>query len=108
MMRGRFAPTPSGQLHIGNAMTALFAWLQIRQAGGEFVLRIEDVDRPRSRPEWTTLILQDLKWLGLDWDEGPEVGGRYVPYLQSERSELYEAALATLEAKGLIYPCYCS
>ncbi|MCL6444160.1 MAG: tRNA glutamyl-Q(34) synthetase GluQRS [Alicyclobacillus sp.] len=106
--RGRFAPTPSGQLHLGNAATALLAWLQIRHLGGEFVLRIEDVDQPRCRPAWTTQLLQDLRWLGLDWDEGPDVGGPYGPYLQSERRHLYEGAIAKLMEAGRLYPCFCS
>jgi glutamyl-tRNA synthetase len=106
--RGRFAPTPSGELHIGNALTALLAWLQMRQAGGRFVLRIEDIDRARSRTHFVDAILADLTWLGLDWDEGPDVGGEFGPYLQSEREELYQAALARLEQDGWLYPCYCS
>ncbi|HWI51561.1 MAG TPA: glutamate--tRNA ligase family protein, partial [Symbiobacteriaceae bacterium] len=108
MIRGRFAPTPSGQMHIGNARTALLAWLQARHAGGQFVLRMEDIDKPRSRPELARQILSDLRWLGLDWDEGPDVGGPYGSYVQSERSDLYEAALAKLTADGWLYPCYCS
>lgn len=106
--RGRFAPTPSGQLHIGNAWTALLAWLQMRHAGGEFVLRIEDIDKPRSRAEWTRQILSDLRWLGIDWDEGPDVGGPYGPYRQQEREALYEEALERLTSAGKLYPCYCS
>lgn len=108
MKRGRFAPTPSGQLHIGNARTALLAWLQIRQAGGQFALRMEDIDKPRSKPELASQILDDLRWLGLDWDEGPDVQGEYGPYRQSEREALYEEALHTLMEKGVLYPCYCS
>lgn len=106
--RGRFAPTPSGMLHLGNAFTALAAWLQMRQAGGEFVLRVEDIDIARSRAELAERQLDDLRWLGIDWDEGPRVGGPYAPYVQSERLPLYEAALAKLEAAGRLYPCYCS
>ncbi|MCR2807132.1 tRNA glutamyl-Q(34) synthetase GluQRS [Paenibacillus soyae] len=106
--RGRFAPTPSGQLHIGNALSALASWLQIRQAGGEFVLRIEDIDKPRSRPEFARQQQDDLVWLGIDWDEGPEQGGPYAPYVQSERENLYEAALERLDEAGRLYPCYCS
>jgi glutamyl-tRNA synthetase len=106
--RGRFAPTPSGQLHIGNVRTALIAWLQMRQAGGTFVLRIEDIDRPRSRPEWAEQIVNDLRWLGLDWDEGPDVGGPYAPYAQSSRGMLYAEALDRLERDGRLYPCFCS
>lgn len=107
-MRGRFAPTPSGQLHVGNALTALLAWLQARRAGGAFVLRMEDIDRPRSRPHLAQLILEDLRWLGLDWDEGPDLGGRYGPYTQSERMPHYREALARLEEAEMLYPCYCS
>lgn len=108
MRRGRFAPTPSGQLHIGNARTALLAWLQMRRAGGQFVLRMEDIDRPRSRPELARQILDDLRWLGIDWDEGPDVGGSYGPYAQSAREPLYAKALERLARDGWLYPCYCS
>jgi glutamyl-tRNA synthetase len=108
MQRGRFAPTPSGELHIGNARTALLAWLQMRQAGGAVVLRIEDIDKPRTRPQLASQILADLAWLGLDWDEGPDVGGPYAPYVQSEREALYQGALHRLQAGGWLYPCYCS
>lgn len=107
-MRGRFAPTPSGQLHIGNARTALLAWLQVRRAGGQFVLRMEDIDKPRSRPALAEQILHDLRWLGLQWDEGPDVGGPFAPYTQSEREEFYRAALKRLADAGWVYPCYCS
>ncbi|REE89052.1 glutamyl-tRNA synthetase [Paenibacillus taihuensis] len=106
--RGRFAPTPSGQLHIGNAFTALCAWLQIRQADGKFLLRIEDIDKPRCRTEYARQQLDDLRWLGLDWDEGPLVDGPYGPYEQSSREPLYEEALQRLIRKGHVYPCYCS
>lgn len=106
--RGRFAPTPSGQLHIGNAFTALCAWLQIRQAAGQFIVRIEDIDKQRSRPELAAQQLDDLRWLGLDWDEGPDTGGPYAPYEQRHREEQYEAALARLKQDGQVYPCYCS
>lgn len=106
--RGRFAPTPSGQLHIGNAFTALCAWLQIRQVGGQFLLRIEDIDKPRSRSAFAEQQQDDLRWLGLDWDEGPRVGGPSTPYEQSRREPLYEEALKRLKEDGWIYPCYCS
>ncbi|MFS0725307.1 tRNA glutamyl-Q(34) synthetase GluQRS [Paenibacillus sp. 1P07SE] len=106
--RGRFAPTPSGQLHLGNAFAALAAWLQIRQAGGTFVLRVEDIDKPRSKAAYREQQLDDLRWLGIDWDEGPDIGGPHAPYLQSLRDERYEEALARLEAADLLYPCYCS
>ncbi|KIL41415.1 glutamyl-Q tRNA(Asp) ligase [Gordoniibacillus kamchatkensis] len=108
MKRGRFAPTPSGQLHLGNARTALLAWLDMRSQGGQMVLRMEDIDKPRSRPELAAQIMDDLRWLGLDWDEGPDVAGPYVPYVQSGREELYEDAFARLLADGRLYPCYCS
>ncbi|SDE10906.1 glutamyl-tRNA synthetase [Paenibacillus sp. UNCCL117] len=106
--RGRFAPTPSGFLHIGNAFTALAAWLQMRQLGGEFVLRIEDIDKSRCRSVYTEQLQDDLLWLGLDWDEGPRKGGPYAPYEQSRRERLYEQALERLHHSGLVYPCYCS
>lgn len=108
MDRGRFAPTPSGSMHIGNALTALLAWLQVRSVGGAMVLRIEDLDLARSRPFWRDQILSDLRWLGLDWDEGPDCGGPYASYLQSERQERYRDALQQLQRAGLLYPCYCS
>lgn len=108
MRRGRFAPTPSGPMHIGNAFTALLAWLQMRHASGTFVLRIEDIDGPRSRPEYAQLIVEDLAWMGLDWDEGPANDGSYGPYLQSKRLELYEQAVERLQRSGRLYPCYCS
>jgi len=108
MRRGRFAPTPSGDMHLGNAKIALLSWLQIRSINGQFILRIEDIDIQRSRPEITERIIADLKWLGLDWDEGPEIGGTCVPYWQSERIELYKDALVKLQAKHRLYPCYCS
>jgi len=108
MMRGRFAPTPSGLMHIGNARTALLAWLQVRKAGGAFILRMEDIDKPRSKREYADSILDDLRWLGLDWDEGPDLNGPYAPYTQSFREELYAEAIHRLEADGWLYPCYCS
>ncbi|PWW06510.1 glutamyl-tRNA synthetase [Paenibacillus cellulosilyticus] len=108
MKRGRFAPTPSGLMHIGNARTALLSWLQIRSADGQFILRIEDIDKPRSRPHYAKQAIDDLRWLGLDWDEGPDVGGPYAPYVQSEREEQYEAALQQLLDQDKLYPCFCS
>ncbi|MBD3918350.1 tRNA glutamyl-Q(34) synthetase GluQRS [Paenibacillus sp. PR3] len=108
MIRGRFAPTPSGLMHIGNARTALLSWLQIRSAGGQFILRIEDIDKPRSKPHYAEQALSDLRWLGLDWDEGPDIGGSYSPYVQSEREEQYEAALQLLLEQDKLYPCFCS
>src|SRR5215472_547871 len=108
VVRGRYAPSPSGDLHLGNLRTALLAWLFARKAGGRFVLRVEDLDRPRVRPGATATMLEDLRWLGLEWDEGPGCGGLYGPYVQSQRQALYDAYLARLQADGLVYPCYCS
>jgi len=106
--RGRYAPTPSGRLHLGNLRTALLAWLCARHAEGTFVLRMEDLDRPRIRPGVAASILDDLRWLGLDWDEGPDVVGPHAPYTQSERAAIYDAHLRRLDGMGLVYPCYCS
>ncbi|PRQ07313.1 tRNA glutamyl-Q(34) synthetase GluQRS [Enhygromyxa salina] len=101
---GRYAPSPTGRLHLGNARTALLAWLQVRAAGGRFVLRVEDLDPQRSRPEHEARQLEELRWLGLDWDEGPDVGGPNGPYRQSERGDLYAAALAQLDT----FACTCT
>lgn len=106
--RGRFAPTPSGKMHIGNALAALLGWLQMRSCGGQYILRIEDIDEQRSREELIDELMRDLHWLGLDWDEGPDAGGTCGPYRQTERKKLYEEALAKLQQAGLLYPCYCS
>lgn len=108
LVRGRYAPSPTGALHLGNLRTALLAWLFARCAGGEFVLRVEDLDRPRVRPGATEQMLADLRWLGLDWDEGPDMGGPDAPYTQSERQAIYEGQLQRLQEAGLVYPCYCS
>jgi glutamyl-tRNA synthetase len=106
--RGRFAPSPTGPLHLGNARTALLSWLAARGAGAGYVMRVEDLDGPRVKPGLEGLILAELRWLGLDWDEGPDVGGPRGPYRQSERSARYEEALARLRAAGRVYPCFCS
>ncbi|OFX21665.1 MAG: tRNA glutamyl-Q(34) synthetase GluQRS [Anaeromyxobacter sp. RBG_16_69_14] len=106
--RGRFAPSPTGPLHLGNARTALLAWLAARSRRGSFVLRLEDLDGPRVRPGLEARILEELRWVGLDWDEGPDVGGPRGPYRQSERRERYDAALGRLRAAGPAYPCFCS
>jgi glutamyl-tRNA synthetase len=107
-MRGRYAPSPTGALHLGNLRTALLAWLFARASGGAFILRIDDLDLPRVRPGATAQMLADLRWLGLDWDEGPDIGGPLGPYHQSQRSALYDAALGHLRTRGVLYPCYCS
>ncbi|MEB2310640.1 MAG: glutamate--tRNA ligase [Sorangiineae bacterium] len=106
--RLRFAPSPSGYLHIGGARTALFNWLWARSQGGSFILRIEDTDQERSSLDSVRAILDSMKWLGLDWDEGPEVGGPHGPYFQSERKALYREATETLISRGLAYRCYCT
>ena len=106
--RGRFAPSPSGRMHLGNAWTALLAWLDIRSLGGMMVLRIEDLDPDRCRPQFAEGLIEDLQWLGLDWDEGPDRPGVAASYKQSERSDLYQAAFESLAQRGLVYPCFCS
>ena len=107
-MRVRFAPSPTGHLHVGNARTALFNWLMARGSGGTFILRIEDTDLERSTPESEAAILEDLRWLGLQWDEGPDVGGPYGPYRQSERLHLYRSHADSLVDAGRAYRCFCS
>jgi glutamyl-tRNA synthetase len=106
--RVRFAPSPSGYLHLGGARTALFNWLFARRHGGVFVLRIEDTDAERSSPDMIEGILDGLRWLGLDWDEGPGVGGPHQPYFQSERLDRHRAMVDRLVADGRAYYCYCS
>lgn len=107
-IRVRFAPSPTGYLHIGGARTALFNWLYARHYGGKFILRIEDTDRIRSTPEAVNAILEGLQWLGLDWDEGPEKGGNYGPYFQTQRLDLYKKCADQLLANGEAYYCYCT
>ena len=107
-MRVRFAPSPTGQLHVGNARTALFNWLLAHGKDGTFLLRIEDTDAERSTRESEASILEDLRWLGLDWDEGPDVGGMHGPYRQSERLHLYASYGNELLAGGHAYHCFCS
>ena len=107
-LRGRFAPSPSGRMHLGNLFSALLAWLSARAAGGAVVLRMEDLDPDRCRPEYAAQLADDLRWLGLDWDEGYERDGPHGPYLQSTRTEQYAAAFHALEARGLVYPCFCT
>lgn len=106
--RVRFAPSPTGHLHIGGARTALYNWLLARGAGGKFILRIEDTDQSRSTDENIAEIVDSMRWLGLDWDEGPGVGGDYGPYRQTERADLYREYLARLTDSGFTYPCYCT
>jgi len=106
--RVRFAPSPSGYLHIGGARTALFNWLWARKLGGQFLLRIEDTDQERSSLDSVRAILDALRWLGLDWDEGPEVGGPHEPYFQSERKARYAEVASELVRRGQAYRCYCT
>lgn len=107
-IRTRFAPSPTGRLHIGNIRTALFNWLFASANGGSFILRIEDTDTVRSRLEYELSIYEDLKWLGLEWNEGPDKDGEYGPYRQSERKALHKAAAVRLVKEGKAYKCYCT
>ena len=106
--RGRLAPSPTGFLHVGHARTFWTAFERARDAGGTLAMRMEDLDQDRSRAEYAEAALEDLRWLGMRWDEGPDVGGPFGPYVQSERSELYRGAMEKLHADGWIYPCRCS
>jgi nondiscriminating glutamyl-tRNA synthetase len=107
-IRVRFAPSPTGELHVGNARTALFNWIFARHSGGVFVVRIEDTDQTRTTKDFEANLLDELKWLGIDWDEGPGVGGAYGPYHQTERLAIYRDCLERLIAEGKVYPCYCT
>jgi glutamyl-tRNA synthetase len=102
-VRVRFAPSPTGYLHVGGARTALFNWLYARHCNGTFVLRIEDTDKARNSTEAVQVILDGLRWLGLDWDEGPEKGGEFGPYFQSERESIYQRYFDQLKADGHLY-----
>ena len=102
-VRVRFAPSPTGFFHIGSARTALFNWLYAKHTGGTFILRIEDTDQERNRQEYLNILKDGMRWLGLDWDEGPDVGGNYGPYFQSERADIYKSYLEILRQKGRAY-----
>lgn len=104
----RFAPSPTGFLHLGNARTALLNFLAARKAGGRFILRVEDTDEARSNDEFMRALFADLHWLGLEWDEGPDVGGPHAAYRQQQRRAIYEAWLSRLDVAGLTYPCFCT
>lgn len=106
--RGRLAPSPTGYLHIGHARTFATAWRRAREAGGALVMRMEDLDPERSKPEYARAAIEVLRWLGIDWDEGPDVSGPFAPYTQSERGEVYRAAWRRLREGGFVYPCRCS
>src|SRR5207244_8868861 len=105
---GRIAPSPTGFLHIGHAMTFWRAQERAWQAGGELVLRIEDLDRDRCPREFADAIIEDLRWFGLDWDEGPDIGGPFAPYFQNQRRSRYLEAWKKLRMGGFVYPCTCS
>ena len=107
-VRVRFAPSPTGKLHIGGARTAIYNWAFARANGGTFILRIDDTDPARSTDENTQIILRAMRWLGLDWDEGPDKGGDFGPYAQTERLEIYRKAAHTLLTEGKAYPCFCT
>src|SRR6185312_6229179 len=104
----RFAPSPTGELHLGNARTALFNLLLARRSGGRFILRIEDTDAERSREAHTTALMQDLRWLGIDWDAGPDREDDRGPYRQSQRANVYAGYFDLLERAGAVYACFCS
>lgn len=106
--RFRYAPTPTRELHVGNGLAALVGWAAARRAGGDFILRIEDIDRTRCKPALRDAAMRELRWLGIEWDEGPDVGGPAAPYEQSQRLAQYDDALARLEAAGRSYACRCS
>ncbi|MBR5095720.1 MAG: tRNA glutamyl-Q(34) synthetase GluQRS, partial [Treponema sp.] len=100
MVKGRFAPSPSGRMHLGNVYAALVSWLSAKKAGGSWLLRVEDLDRQRCKKEWADQLMDDLLWLGLEWNEGP--------YFQSQRDGIYQEYFGRLEAQGLVYDCFCS
>lgn len=107
-VRVRFAPSPTGTLHVGGARTAIYNWAFARNAGGTLILRIDDTDPERSTAENTAQILRSLRWLGIDWDEGPQIGGHFGPYFQTQRAENYARALETMKTNGSAYPCFCT
>ncbi len=106
--RGRLAPSPTGHLHLGHARTFWLAQARARAAGGTLVMRVEDLDGPRCRPEFVEAIHEDLRWFGFQWQEGPDVGGPHAPYVQSARLPLYQSAFERLRAAGRVFPCTCS
>src|SRR5438552_6126934 len=108
MTRVRFAPSPTGHLHVGGARTAIFNWFFAKRHGGALIIRVEDTDQARSTRESEAMVLDDFRWLGLDWQEGPDVGGPHAPYRQSERIDVYSAAAQQLLASGTAYRCFCT
>ena len=107
-MKGRFAPSPTGYIHLGNVWIALLSYISTRQQKGTYVVRMEDIDLQRSKRELGEAILDDLEWLGFEWDEGPRIGGSESTYWQSERQEYYANILECLALEKLIYPCFCN
>ena len=107
-VKTRFCPSPTGLLHLGSARTVLFNWLYAKNQDGSLLLRIEDTDRERSEEQYNHAIFEDLRWLGLEWDEGPEVGGKAGPYYQSERQAIYDQEYQKLESTHVAYPCFCT
>ena len=107
-VRVRFAPSPTGHLHVGGARTAIFNWLFAKHHDGDFIIRVEDTDQARSTRESEALVLEDLRWLGLHWNEGPDNGGPHAPYRQSERVAIYAKAAQELMSRDVAYRCYCS
>ena len=107
-IRTRIEPAPSGSIHVGNARTALFNWLFARHHEGAFVLRVADTDAKRATQENYEAVIEDMRWLGLQWDEGPEIGGPHEPYRQSERFDRYQEAASSLLESGAAYRCYCT
>ncbi len=105
---GRFAPSPTGYMHLGNVWAALLAWLAVRKDNGTMILRVEDLDPDRSKSHFTDRIISDMRWLGLDWDEGPQLGGDFGPYTQDQRRHIYASALKDLQERKLVYPCFCT
>src|ERR1700734_3765526 len=106
--RVRFAPSPTGLWHVGNARPALTNWFFTRHNGGDFLLRIEDTDVERSEVRYEAQLIEDLRWLGMDWNEGPEIGGPYAPYRQSERLAIYQQHTVQLLGEGKAYRCFCT
>ncbi len=106
--RGRLAPSPTGYLHLGHARTFMTAWQRVRAAGGTVILRVEDIDTVRCKAPFHEALEEDLRWIGLDWDEGPDLGGPHAPYEQSRRKEWHREVLHRLQAQGVVYPCRCS
>lgn len=107
-IRGRFAPSPSGRMHLGNIFSAVLSWLFVRTEGGTLVLRVEDLDPQRCRREYADQLYEDLMWLGLDYEEGAYRGGPHASYFQSKRGDFYRRALEQLDNQGLLYPCFCT